>query len=109
MNRIKLYTDEHIAKSVVNGLRLRGVDVLTCQETKMLGAQDSDHLQYAADQHRVMLTQDIDFLKMHSNGFEHSGIFYARQGSKIGYIVRRIVLIVKVLTAMDMINHVEFL
>lgn len=29
---IKLYMDAHIPKAITNGLRLRGIDVLTAQE-----------------------------------------------------------------------------
>ena len=34
---IKFYMDEHIPKAVTEGLRRRGVDVLTAQEADMLG------------------------------------------------------------------------
>ena len=34
---IKYYTDENVSKAIVNGLRQRGVDVLTTQEAKMMG------------------------------------------------------------------------
>ena len=33
--RIRFYTDEHVAKAVVPGLRQRGVDVLTVPEAGM--------------------------------------------------------------------------
>lgn len=36
--KTKFYTDEHVAKAVVKGLRQRGVDVLTVLEAGMLGA-----------------------------------------------------------------------
>ena len=42
--RIRFYTDEHVARAVVRGLRQRGVDVLTAPEAGMLGASDEEHL-----------------------------------------------------------------
>ena len=107
--KVKYYTDEHVAKAVVKGLRTRGVNVLTCQEAGMLEALDEEHLDLASRQGRVVFTQDDDFLKLHAKGIEHSGIVYSRQGTKIGDIVRGLMLVYQVLDAEDMVNHVEFI
>lgn len=80
-NQIKIYTDEHVSSSVVKGLRLRGVDVLTIIEADMLGADDEAHLDFASSEGRVIFTQDDDFLKLHAKGLKHSGIIYAHQRS----------------------------
>ena len=101
--------DEHVAKSVIRALRSRGVDVLTCNEANMLEASDIDHLNFAIRQGRVIFTQDSDFLRLHSNEIHHAGITYARQGTKIGDIIRGLMLVNQVLSAEDMINHVEFI
>ena len=42
---IKFYTDEHIADAVVEGLRQRGIDVLSTKEADQLSAPDSDLLE----------------------------------------------------------------
>lgn len=60
--KIRYYTDEHVAKAVIRGLRRRGVDVLTAPEADMLQAPDGEHLRLAATQGRVVVTQDDDFL-----------------------------------------------
>jgi hypothetical protein len=44
---VKFYTDEHVARAVVNGLRQRGVDVLTVVEAGMRTASDEEHLKKA--------------------------------------------------------------
>lgn len=44
---IKFYTDEHVGKAIAKGLRLRGIDVLTCQEADMISATDEEHLEFA--------------------------------------------------------------
>ena len=36
--RVKFYIDEHLPKAVIDGLRRRGVDVLTVPEAGMMGA-----------------------------------------------------------------------
>ena len=70
---IKFYTDEHVSPAVVNGLRQRGIDVLTAKEAGMLGMPDEKHLELASTQGRVIFTQDSDFLRFHSKGINHHG------------------------------------
>jgi uncharacterized protein with PIN domain len=107
--QIKFYTDEHVARAVVRGLRQRGVDVLTVVEAGMLGASDEDHLERARKEGRVIFTQDDDFLRMHAAGDTHAGIVYAPQQTAIGGIVRGLMLIYQILDADDMQGQVEFL
>jgi hypothetical protein len=56
--KVRFYTDEHVAKAVVHGLRQRGVDVLTVADASMLGAADEEHLASARSENRVLFTQD---------------------------------------------------
>lgn len=107
--RIKIYTDEQVPNSVIKGLRLRGINVLTTKEAKMLGAVDTAHLGFAQEMKRVILTQDDDFLRLHASGFDHCGIIYAHQRTPVGKIIRGIMLIHQILDSDDMKNHVEFL
>lgn len=109
MAAIKYYTDEHVARAIVNGLRQRGIDVLSVVEAGMLGATDEDHLFLAQQLLRVIFTQDDDFLKLHASGLSHAGIVYARQGAQLGELLRGLVLIHQVLDSEEMKNHVEFL
>jgi len=106
---IRFYTDEHVARAVVNGLRQRGVDVLTVTEAGTLGASDEMHLERARAEGRVLLTQDDDFLRLHAEGREHAGIVYAPQGTPVGTLIRGLMLIYQVLEPDDMQGHVEFL
>jgi len=85
--RISFYTDEHVARAVIRGLRQRGVDVLTVPETGLLGAPDEEHLERARTEGRVLFTQDEYFLRLHAAGVAHAGIAYAPQGTPIGQIV----------------------
>ncbi|PIW18758.1 MAG: hypothetical protein COW33_05575, partial [Anaerolineae bacterium CG17_big_fil_post_rev_8_21_14_2_50_57_27] len=93
----------------VNGLRRRGIEVLTAKEAGMLTAPDKKHLEFAAAQGMVIFTQDDDFLRLHASGISHSGIVYAHQRTPIGQIIQGLTLIYQVLTPEELHNHVEFL
>ena len=106
---IKFYMDEHAQRAVTQGLRRRGVDVLTAQEAGMLHAIDEQHLALALAEGRVIFTQDADFLALHAAGRQYAGIAYAPQQTAIGTIVRGLMLIHDVLSPEEMVNHVEFI
>jgi uncharacterized protein with PIN domain len=107
--KVKYYTDEHVARAVARGLRRRGVDVVTAPEADMLGATDEEHLRFATDQQRVVFTQDDDFLRLHAQGHKHAGIVYASQHTPVGSIVSGLMLVYQVLAPEEMYYHVEFL
>jgi uncharacterized protein with PIN domain len=107
--KLKFYIDEQVPTSVVQGLRLRGIDVLTTKEAGMLGASDEEHVSFAKDEGRVIFTEDDDFLRLHAKGIGHNGIVYAHQRTSIGKVIRGLMLIYQVLDEDNMRNHVEFL
>lgn len=109
MTEIRFYVDEHIARSVVAGLKRRGLDVVTTHEAGMRGASDEGQLAYATRWQRVMVTKDDDFLRLHAQGFEHSGIAFGPGDASIGVIIRGLVLIHLILDDDEMRNPVEFL
>lgn len=108
-NRIRFYTDEHVAKAVIRSLRQRGVDVLTVPEAGSIGATDMEHLDRARNENRVFFTQDEDFLRLHANQVQHAGIAFAAQGTPIGRIIRGLLLIHDLLEPAEMNGHIEFL
>lgn len=107
--KVRFYTDEHVANAVVHGLRQRGVDVLTVLDAKLQSATDEEHLARARTEGRVFFTHDPDFLRLDAAGVTHAGIVYAPQGTSIGDIIRGLMLIHEVLQASDMKDHVEYL
>ena len=109
MSEIRYYTDEHVAKAVIKGLRQRGVDVLTTPEANKLHATDEEHLEFASSERRVIFTQDDDFLKLASSGSTHAGIVYAPQHTPIGTIIQGLMLIYQVLEAEEMAGNIEYL
>jgi len=75
----------------------------------MRGVSDEEQLSLAANQGRVVFTQDADFLRLHASGIDHSGIVYAHQQTPIGEMMRGLMLVCQVLDANEMRNHIEFL
>jgi predicted nuclease of predicted toxin-antitoxin system len=108
-NKIRFYTDEHVAKAVIKGLRERGADVLTVVEAGLLGASDEEHLRMAWAEGRVIFTHDDDFMRLAAAGLQHAGIVYAHQNIPIGELIYGLMLIYQVLDADEMQGSVEYL
>ena len=54
--------DVHVRRAVTNGLRLRGIDVLTAQSDDAWHLTDPELLDRVLETGRVIFTQDDDFL-----------------------------------------------
>ena len=108
MADVRYYADEHISRAVVLGLRQRGLDVLTVSEAGLLGGSDEDHVAFALQNLRCIVTQDTDFLAI-ANDSAHAGVVYAPQHTPVSVFIRGLMLIHQVMTAEEMVGHVEFL
>jgi len=104
---VKFYTDENVSSAIVNGLRRRGIDVLSAKDAKMLGKSDEEHLRSATENNRILFTQEGDFLKLHASDYEHIGIVHTHQRTPIGKIIRGLEIIHLIMMNTDMKNHVE--
>jgi hypothetical protein len=109
MEQIRFYLDEHIPNAVAQGLRRRGVDVLTVQEAGRSGLSDPEQLAFALSERRLLITMDSDFLILASQGATHAGIAYARPTKTIGDLIGSAMLLYDVLTPDEVRNQVEFL
>jgi hypothetical protein len=109
VSNVCYYVDEHIGGVIVNGLRQRGIDVMTVTEAGLRGSADEIHLAFARNAGRTIFTQDRDFLRLAASGVRHAGVVYASQGTPIGKIVAGLFLIHSALSAEEMMNSVEFL
>ncbi len=106
---VLLYLDEHVAKAVCDGLRLRGLDVLTVGEAGQTGASDADQLAFATLKGRVLVTRDADYLRLHAAGRAHAGIVYYRLPMCIGAAIRGLERVSRSRSADTMLNRIEFL
>lgn len=112
--KIKIYADENINGAIVNGLRRRGVEIQSTHDAGNLGITDEEQLAYAVAQKACLFTHDDDLLTIADHwqkiGKEHFRILFIHQERlTIGEIIRRIKLIVDILSPEDMKNHIEFL
>jgi hypothetical protein len=89
------YADVHVKGPITQGLRLRGMDVVTAQERGQDQEPDEVLLETATQEGRLILTNDKDFLKIHYDwmlaGKSHAGIVYWEQTMAIGGAVRKII------------------
>lgn len=109
MSSIHFYTDEHVSRAVIRGLRQRGVDVLTVPDAVMMQATDEAHLDRALREGRVLFTQDTDFLRLAASGRPHAGIVYTRQHTSVGTIIQGLMLVYQLLSAEEMFGRIEYL
>ncbi len=108
---MKIYADENIEKSIIEGLRRRKVEVISAKELGYAGKSDGFHIKKASELKAVILTHDIDFLRIATtSGLSHRGIIFSHSKEvSIGQCLRGVELIVNVLTDKDMENHIEFI
>jgi predicted nuclease of predicted toxin-antitoxin system len=107
---VRFYLDEHIPKGVVEGLRRRGVNVLTVQEAGRSGDSDEKQLAFAAREGRVLVTFDDDFLRLDATGVPHAGIVFSQTGRcTVGKMIERLMVISSVIEPSEMKNHIEFI
>ncbi len=107
---IRFYLDENVSPLVANQLRRKGIEVLTPQELGTLGDSDINHLNRATRLNCVLCTYDIDYLRLASQGNEHTGIVFGQMHQHgIGDWVNMLELIHAVYSADEMTNHIEYL
>jgi predicted nuclease of predicted toxin-antitoxin system len=79
---IRLYMDEHVPRAITEGLRTRGVDVLTAQDDGATGSEDPMLLDRATALGRVLVTADQDFevesARRQKAAIRFSGIIFLR-------------------------------
>ena len=111
---IALYMDHHVPRAITEGLRLRGVDVITAHEDGADHLNDPELLNRAAQLGRVLFTQDDDLLaeaaKRQKEGIAFSGVIYSHQlQTSIGACINDLEILSKAGEPEDLINRVQFL
>jgi hypothetical protein len=107
---VRFYFDQHIPATVAQGLRQRGVDVLTAQEADRCGLPDLEQLQFAATEVRVVVTFDTDYLELAASGLQHAGIAWCPATKyHVGQLIYALLLVHGVLDRDEMRCHVEYL
>lgn len=107
---IRLYLDENLSPRIAEQLQQRGVDAVSVRDLERLGDADANHLRRATHMQRVLVTTDVDFLRMAAEEVQHEGIVFGiQEDHTIGDWVRNLELLCFVYEPEDMKNHVEYL
>jgi hypothetical protein len=108
------YFDHHVPAAICEGLRRRGIDIITAAEDGHADLPDETILARATALGRLVFTQDGDFLVIASEwatvGRQYAGIVYGHQLLiTIGQAIRDLELISQIMDPHEMANRVEFL
>lgn len=111
---VRLYMDVHVKQAVTDGLTQRGVDVVTAQDEGAHTWDDVALLDRATELGRVLVTQDVDFLRearhRQSLDLSFAGVVFSPQRNvSVGQLVHDLELIAKVYEPEDIANRVEHL
>jgi hypothetical protein len=109
---LSAYADEHVKSAIVEGLKRRGMDIVTAQERGQRRTDDEILLRTATMEARLLLTNDTDFLRIHSAwmkaGGQHTGIVYWPQERLIGVVIARVHQYALQTTPQEALNVVKF-
>jgi predicted nuclease of predicted toxin-antitoxin system len=110
---VALYMDVHVHRALTEGLRTRGVDVLTAQEDGTAEWEDPDLLERATAVNRVLFTNDRDFLRIvaerQQSGQPFVGVLYAPQASPLGRVLRDLELCALACEPGDFVDALTYL
>jgi predicted nuclease of predicted toxin-antitoxin system len=111
---VRFYMDAHVRRAVTEGLRVRGVDVLTAQEDGAGELEDSELLDRATGLGRVFFTQDDDLLReakrRQETGEPFAGVVYAHQlNITIGQCIVDLGLIAQASEPQEWVNCTAYL
>ena len=111
---LTLYMDVHVPRAITNGLRRRGVRVVTAQEDGTAELDDPPLLDRATELGCPLYTQDDDLLaearRRQEEGVPFAGVIYSHQlRSPIGRCIEDLELLAKTFDPPDLADRVEFI
>lgn len=111
---LAFYFDHNVPRAIADGIRDRGVDVLTAYQDDHHEVADSVLLQRATALGRTLFTTDDDLLAesaaLQRQGGELAGVIYLHQRrAQIGRSIEDLIYIAETVTADEMRNKVIFL
>jgi uncharacterized protein DUF5615 len=111
---LSFYMDVHVPAAITQGLRRRGIDVLTSQDDGTRQASDEQLMTRATELGRVLISQDEDLLVVTARWLAvrqmFSGlIFMPQQAGSIGRYIDDLELMGVCCTQAEMQSHVHYL
>jgi predicted nuclease of predicted toxin-antitoxin system len=112
--KVTFYMDVHVHGAITEGLRSRGVDVLTAQEDGAAELDDPALLNRSTELGRILFTQDQDFLRegaeRQRSGEPFAGVIFAAQSvAMIGAYIRDLELVASASDAEEYLDRVVHL
>lgn len=91
---IVIQCDEHVKRSIIEGLCAKGLDAWGVEQEQLKGLSDHKLLTFCLEKNRVLLTNDKDFFAL-AQSTAHAGIvFITDQHAATGDIVRAVLYLV---------------
>jgi predicted nuclease of predicted toxin-antitoxin system len=111
MAAVKLYFDEMVAREPARKLNERGYDVVLAVDEGMMQKKDHQHLAYATEHERVLVTFDRPFAGRTMKQSNHAGLICLTsvQQDDIGGIIRLLHTFVETHNAEDCVGFVFWL
>lgn len=111
---LALYMDHNVPRAISEGLRLRGIDVITAYEDSADDMNDPALLDRPTELGRALFTQDDDLIaeatRRQKEGVTFGGVIYSHQLQiSIGACINDLEVISKAGEPEDLINRVQFL
>lgn len=111
---LTFYMDVHVPRAITNGLRRRGVQIVTAQEDGTAKLEDPAHLNRATELNCPLYTQNDDLLaearRRQTEGVRIAGVIYSHQlRSPIGRCIEDLELLAKTFDPADLADPVEFI
>jgi len=111
---VRFLADHNLDRAVIDGLRLRGVDVLTAFEDRAHQLADPELLDRATQLGRVLFSTDVDLIvearRRQTAAVPFAGVVFARQSEiGIGAQIEQLELIAKASESKDLANALLFL
>ena len=110
---VRLYCDHNVSRAITQGLRLRGVDVLTAHEDGALRLTDPKLLDRASELGRVLFSSDEDLIvearRRQRAHVSFAGVIFSPQERPVGLCVEELELVTKVGDPGDFVDSLLFL
>lgn len=113
---LRLLADENLNAHIVRGLhrRLAGLDLVTVQSLGLAGVDDPAVLAKAAEQARILVTQDVQTMTRFAfervdAGLPMPGVIEIVAGASLGAIIEDLALVVEAGEAQELEGQVIYL
>lgn len=113
---VKFAADENFNGHILDGILLRqpNLDIIRIQDTEVAEADDIVILRWAAQEHRVLLTHDVNTLigdaySLVKSGEPMMGVLEVHNDLPFSQVIEDILIVAECSTRQDWINQVRYL